>query len=955
MKKVKSLYCIAFSFLLPLSMLSQKVQSDYSSVGNQKIFTLSNDKVAEMIIIENDILKGDELIGNQDWLAKYHNSNHGVYTDGDFALQMMWTDWSAPGKEFNGDLQVSFSKKDYKYDHYNFQDNENDGKDLNLYFTPFDKTNTVQLRITYQLLPGKFYSKRKISLQDTLLQKNWLQAFVSRKGKISDISSFTGNSYMIRQESSNSYAVVQSENNSQEETTKIIKKGEFGQPCAVDFKNGGVFFGIEYPTATNKVSQKGNGLELSCHELIGKVVRKDWVESDWVVEGLTPDHYVKDWFFNYLPDVRVAANRPYTLYNSWYDLRSPAFPNVEASHIMNEKNILNIIDLFKKNMIDKYGINLNAFVLDDGWDVYESDWKMRPETFPHGVKPIVDALKPLGTTLGIWFGPTGGYSYRMRRINWMKAHGYETVGSTPNDEMMDIAGPKYSSLFEKRTTDLAKEGVGYFKWDGIQFSSSEPGSGHAVGYLSRRAAMESVIEKCKAVRAVNPNEYLNITSGTWLSPWWLKYANQIWMQGQDYGYADVPSVNEREAAITYKDFVLYDDFHNQDVWFPLSNMMTHGVIKGNLERLGGEDDPLDKFANDAVFYFGRGVSMYEMYISPDLLNPQEWEVLSKSLAWAKERFPVLNKTYMEGGDPTKGETYSFVHFKNDSGIIAARNPMMQPQSITVKLDPAKGMADSANSLVLERTYPTHWISPNLYAAGATITIPLQGYEAAIYEVYPLKDAKRPLLAGGEFEVTKSSNHDYGIHLLNNNGEVKFLNPAMIGSIKIDNDVVNVDHLNVGSFNAPEALKNLQNNFSKNKIKTSVTLNKDIVLARYIVFLKPDSSYNTKDFPAIALYVDGKKIDPTVQQQKGSWATYSYPVAVNGNHIFELKLSGNDKVKNWKGEANVWITTQQKQKGKQVEITTNETIEVPPMPPSPYASGALMQNIFLGKGNVELHN
>lgn len=953
MKKLKSFYFIAVSFLFPLFVFSQNVESNYSSVGNRKIFTLSNDKVTQKVIIENEVLKGDELIGNKAWLAQYHNSDHGVYTDGNFALQMMWTDWSAPGKQFNGDLEVNFTKKDYQYESYDFDATTNGGEDLNLYFTPFDKSNTVQLKITYQLLPGKFYSKRKIALQDTLLQKNWLEAFVSRKGKIGNISSSAGSNTMIRTESSNNYEQVESTGNSQKQTTQIIKKGEFGQPSAIDFKNGGVFFGIEYPTATNLVKRDENEVKISCRELMGKVVRKDWVESDWVVEGLAPDHFVKDWFFNYLPDVRVAANRPYTLYNSWYDLRSPAFPNVEASHVMNEKNILNIIDLFKKNMVDKYGINLDAFVLDDGWDTYESDWKMRPETFPHGVKPIVDALKPLGTTLGIWFGPTGGYSYRMRRINWMKEHGYETVGSTPNDEMMDIAGPKYSNLFEKRTTDLAREGVGYFKWDGIQFSSSEPGSGHAVGYLSRRAAMESVIAKCKAVRAVNPNEYLNITSGTWLSPWWLQYANQIWMQGQDYGYADVPSVNERDAAITYKDFVLYDDFHNQDVWFPLSNMMTHGVIKGNLERLGGEDDPLDKFANDAVFYFGRGVSMYEMYISPDLLNPQEWKVLSKSLAWAKERFSVLNKTYMEGGDPTKGETYSYVHFKNDSGIIAARNPVMQQQSITFKLDPAKGMADSACSLVLERTYPTHWISPNLYAAGATITLPLQGYEAAIYEVYPLKDAKRPLLAGAEFEVTKSDEHHYSLHLLDNNSEVKFLNPSMISEVKINNHSINVDHLNIGSNKPEEGLNKIQNTFDNNEIKTKVNLNGGIASARYIVFLKPDSSFSGKDFPSFVLSVDGKKVKPTVQQQKGSWATYSYQVAGAGNHNFELKLNSTDKVKDWKGEATVWLSSQQQQKGKEVDISTDETIKIPPMPPSPYAGDALMQNVFVGKGELNL--
>ena len=64
--------------------------------------------------------------------------------------------------------------------------------------------------------------------------------------------------------------------------------------------------------------------------------------------------------------------------------------------------------------------------------------------------------------------------------------------------------------------------------------------------------MESVIDKCQAVRKKNPNIFLNITSGTWLSPWWVQYANTIWMQGADYGFSDVPSISQRDAAITYK-------------------------------------------------------------------------------------------------------------------------------------------------------------------------------------------------------------------------------------------------------------------------------------------------------------------------------------------------------------------------------------------------------------------
>ena len=40
-------------------------------------------------------------------------------------------------------------------------------------------------------------------------------------------------------------------------------------------------------------------------------------------------------------------------------------------------------------------------------------------------------------------------------------------------------------------------------------------------------------------------------------------------------------------------------------------------------------------------------------------------------------------------------------------------------------------------------------------------------------------------------------------------------------------------------------------------------------------------------------------------------------------------------------------------GKEIEITTNEKIAIPSMPPSPYEHGALMENVFVGKGQLNL--
>jgi hypothetical protein len=251
---------------------------------------------------------------------------------------------------------------------------------------------------------------------------------------------------------------------------------------------------VEYPAAENSITKIGNGYKIKCGQEFGERIGNDWLKSDWVVQGITPNSYLKHWFSQYLNNIRVAPLRPYSLYNTWYDLRSPEYPRWSPEKVMSEKTSLQMVDVLRKSMIEKYNIKLDAFVLDDGWDVYESDWALRKEQWPNGLKPLADELQKTSTSLGVWFGPTGGYSFRMKRVNWMKEHGYEVVGKTRNNSMLCLAGKNYSDLFKKRVTDfVANDGVGYYKWDGIQFSCSEPDHGHPVDIYSRRAVMESVI------------------------------------------------------------------------------------------------------------------------------------------------------------------------------------------------------------------------------------------------------------------------------------------------------------------------------------------------------------------------------------------------------------------------------------------------------------------------------
>jgi len=608
---------------------------------------------------------------------------------------------------------------------------------------------------------------------------------------------------------------------------------------------------------------------------------------------------------------------------------------------MNEKNLKRIINDFKREMVEEQNLHLDAFVLDDGWDIYESDWQLRKKEFPQGLKPVADELASMGTEMGIWFGPTGGYSYRLKRINWMADQGYEIVGGEAeyHNKMLCLAGEKYRNLFKKRVVDFVKQfDVGYYKWDGIQFSCSESDHGHPVGVYSRRAVMESVIDISSAVREANPDIFLNITSGTWLSPWWLKYANTIWMQGRDYGYAEVPSISKRDAAMTYRDVVLHRNLRVNNFWFPISNLMTHGIIKGHLQKLGGEAEPLDKFTNNALLYFARGVSMWELYVSPNLLTDGEWKAIAQSIRWARDRFKILMNTEMVGGSPTLGEPYGYVHYAGDKGITALRNPSIDTQKIQIILDHALGLCSKARSLVLEKVYPERYISYDLYTSGDTLDIKLQGYETAVYEIYPLSEAEYPLLAGTVFSINEKTNSSVTYTIYNADDKVCLLNPD-----KVKNKTITIQPQHLSR--CGEKVKLIKKD---NTIILDFTVNPSVQAASLACLfisdpiLKPDPESNNL---VVKTVLDGREITPQIQKQK-SWQWMKVFVKP-GSHKVTMDIISKNQ--DWHGQMEAWLLGKFKPKPQTVVFRLNEPLEkIRPLPPYAGEKGVMRSNLKLGE-------
>ncbi len=890
--------------------------------GQATIYRLSNDKLEVNLRFENGRLHSERVTAREDWLQRYGSRRMVVELDADFEIDVQWTGWRAPGKVHNADNPLRIRKSAFELTGEHIEQESGGAQRLILEGRVLN--GAFEMRLVYRLAPGDFFARRKLAVRDPKARRHFLRWLWPRSG------------YLLG-------------------PLDILKSGGFGNPLAVLKDDGGAFFGLEYPAGTNHLTEKSEGkTRIRCGQEFGVLIDSTWIESEWAVTGLTPNRNVRLWFHRYLDDIRVAPLRPFLLYNTWYDVRSPEYTK-RPEDVMNEAHLLRIIRDFRREMLEKRGLRLDAFVLDDGWDVYKSDWRLRPNEFPNGLGPIRESLAEMGTGLGIWFGPIGGYSYRRWRVDWMREHGYETVR-----DQLCLAGRNYHALFKKRVVDfVARDSVGYFKWDGIQFSCSEPDHGHPVGIYSRRAVMEAVIDLCRAVREENPDIFLNITSGTWLSPWWLKYANQIWMQGRDYGYANVPSISRRDAAMTYRDVVLYENFGKNDFWFPIANLMTHGIIKGYLQKLGGEQEPIKNFTDNAVLYFARGVSMWELYISPNLLTEAEWDAIAGAVRWARDRFDVLMNTAMIGGDPGKGEPYGYAHFRGRRGIIAVRNPGMQPQTLRVKLAPSQGLEPTAASLVLERVYPDRWISPELYAAGAEIDLPLAGYETAIYELFPLMEADRPLMAGVRFAVDSISGSRVTLRLFDETARARLLNPEKVRTLRLDGRSVALHKLS-SEFPATEEpmepIRVLE--FSKERKsdriqwRFQVEVEKEAVQPELAVLLRNGASGETRLLPELHVRKDGKTVKPALEQHDGVWLWAKVPLS-RGKPRFDVRLQLADPSRTWSGTVEIWLLYRRKESYRRVNIDFTDQIQMPPMPPRPYPAGEVQQQQWLDAETIIL--
>lgn len=432
-----------------------------------------------------------------------------------------------------------------------------------------------------------------------------------------------------------------------------------GSPVTI----GDAFFGFEHPLSACEVKND----QVRCFMGRELPLRAGQTVTYSSVVGVSPPSQMRRGFLNYLERERARPYRPFLHYNSWYD--------IGFNNSYDQAAALDVIYSFGNELVKKRGVRLDSFLFDDGWDDLHTLWSFGAG-FPQGFTPLKTAAEKYGAEPGVWLSPWGGYDHaKEERLRDGRQHGLET-----NAGGFALSGPRYYARFREVTLKFIHEyGVNQFKIDGTgNVNSVLPGSEFDSDF-------QAAISLMGEWRAMRPGIFINLTTGTYPSPFWLQFADSIWRGDDDHSFAGVGSWRER--WITFRDGATYRGIVQQGPLFPLNSLMLHGLIYArHAEHL--DSDPEKDFANEVHSYFGSGTQLQEMYITHSLLSEGDWNTLAEAARWSRNNAETLVDTHWVGGDPGKLEVYGWAAWSPAKGILTLRNPNDKVQNLAIDVGEA---------------------------------------------------------------------------------------------------------------------------------------------------------------------------------------------------------------------------------------------------------------------------
>ena len=409
------------------------------------------------------------------------------------------------------------------------------------------------------------------------------------------------------------------------------------------------------------------------------------------VVGAVPKGQLRRGFLYYLERQRAQPYRQLLHYNNgseigcgyWRLVKADKPDEAQAFRLNQQEMWRQLIEAFGRELVEKRGVKLDVFAHDFMWDDPALVWQFH-QGYASGFAPIRETAARYGARLGVWFSPFGGYPGKPARIESGMKQGFEVsrMGLT-------LAGPRYHARFLAACRGMVRDyEMAYFKFDGFGAGNNKLGS------EAYRSDVEGLLRVIEELRRLDATVFVNPSTGSWPSPFWLRYADSIWRQNADT--QNTGKGSDRQKWITYRDGSVYHWTLGRGPLYPISSLMIHGIYINILPLAGNPYDTklppgsvdLEDVTDEIRSFFATGVNLQELYITPARMKPEFWDVLAEAATWARGHADVFADTHWVGGDPEKGEVYGWASWSKTKAVLALRNPEDRPAAISLDIGKA---------------------------------------------------------------------------------------------------------------------------------------------------------------------------------------------------------------------------------------------------------------------------
>lgn len=543
-----------------------------------------------------------------------------------------------------------------------------------LAFSLENTANNLKVELKYELLPEDFYLRKKMTItsgKDRVLERIDVEALTF----------------------SDAYQPYKKREIYASGTWKI----GLGQPLYAS--KSATFWGVEFPAADNTVKEGA----MTAGYLWGRELKANQPYIAYsAVMGVADDpQFMTEAFFSYIDRIRVRPLRLQVQYNTWF---------ADGEFVDAKSFAKSAAKIHQELVVDRGNKPLKMYVIDDGWQDNGSDWSEKMwkvnSKFDQDFAAQRKVAADVKSRFGLWLSP-GVFFGANRQVAELRKKGFEAL-----DSWMSMAGPRYMQALEDRVVELQKQGAGYFKFDGLfgqlftrdfevhgaKYGLPEmpqlgtDGFKSADGRLNDpkfdelkiyylTAGSERLMQMFRKMAETDPDTYIAITNGAYLSPWWLMYVDIVWLINS----SDEAGGKSRTAELVYRDSIYNDIWLKENTQFPMSSIFNHEPKK--IKTGESKDD----FRRYLYMNLSRGTGFVELYIKPTVLQPGDWDVLSEGLFWVEDVFPTFKRAQMHGGNPGAKEVYGFSGWDKPQGYISIHNPSDVAKPYAITLDRSLGL------------------------------------------------------------------------------------------------------------------------------------------------------------------------------------------------------------------------------------------------------------------------